>query len=400
MTFGAAAFPVAIALLALLHDAVAENDVFCVPASLGPDLFRTAEGRAMLTNATLNHAIHHQRYTLQTHELPFDIHESLVSYGDELVGTINGNRPAGCPDYQVLPWSAASAADGAAGPRHQDKQSWVVRAVFGITTSGKKRKIKIDGKGYQTSWLEPESGGGYVLSPFSAGSSRGPRSPLFHTVQRLDSDNLNFMIDFHCASEADANELHKIIHASIVAKKAAAASAGAPSPPLPPLEVGKLVNFTTNVINTDLDPHSVMFLQFYFRLCLDALRPLWVFDRSLTPAQQIALVQPQCGKEVDHYLDQLRVAISQLQTQFQFHLPAEDDWGGSGGEGADDGSDDSDEDDDVEDALERRFYSNCGHARELIAQQKALLAGVGQVRIARPGRQAGMQADRQAGRYG
>ena len=107
--FAAAAFSAVLAVASVLYDAVDEKHVFCVPASLGPALFRTAEGRALLTKDTLNHLIHHQRFTLQTNHLPFDLHESLVSYGDELVGTINGTRPDGCPDYQVLPWSAASA---------------------------------------------------------------------------------------------------------------------------------------------------------------------------------------------------------------------------------------------------------------------------------------------------
>ena len=98
MPFGSAAFSVALTLLVLLHDAVADNDVFCVPASLGPALFRTTEGRALLAKDTLNHAIRHQRFTLQTNHLPFDIHESLVSYGDELMGTINGKRPVHRPN--------------------------------------------------------------------------------------------------------------------------------------------------------------------------------------------------------------------------------------------------------------------------------------------------------------
>jgi hypothetical protein len=308
---------------AALLDVIEEKVVFCIPAKFGPPLFNTDEGRRLLLKERLRHVIHHQRYTLQSHEIPPLTRASLVEYGHWLVGDSTD-----CPKYQVLPWSAASAAGGAAGPRHQDKQWWVVRAVCGITTSGRNREILIDGKGYKSSLLKPESGGVYVLSPPGAGAPTG--SPLFHTVSQLDSDNLNFMIDFHCASEADANTLHKIIYANVESKKAAAAAAAAaalppppPSPPpasaasaspllplppparidvsnspLPPIriDVGKIVDFTTNIINSDLDPHSPMLLQFYYRLGLDERRLEWVFDGTKTPQQQIKLAMSQCGE--------------------------------------------------------------------------------------------------------
>ena len=298
---------------AALLDVIEEKVVFCIPAKFGPPLFNTDEGRRLLLKERLRHVIHHQRYTLQSHEIPPLIRASLVEYGHWLVGDSTD-----CPKYQVLPWSAASAAGGAAGPRHQDKQWWVVRAVCGITTSGRNREILIDGKGYKSSLLKPESGGVYVLSPPGSGAATGSR--LFHTVSQLDSDNLNFMIDFHCASEADANELHKIIYANMESKKAAAAAAAAaalPPPPvvaspssasaapaspllpLPPpirMDVGEIVDFTTNIINSDLDPHSPMLLQFYYRLGLDERRSEWVFDGTKTPQQQIKLAMSQCGE--------------------------------------------------------------------------------------------------------